>query len=52
MPIRGPSRTPIDTPGTDPRSAKPYLLAHLLIILLLEPLARDFEDSPRWMPAA
>ena len=39
-------------PGTDPRSAKPYLLAHLLIILLLEPLARDFEDSPRWMQAA
>jgi IS4 transposase len=38
-------------PGTDPRSAKPYLLAHLLIILLLEPLARDFEDSPRWMQA-
>ena len=39
-------------PGTDQRSAKPYLLAHLLIILLLEPLARDFEDSPRWMQAA
>lgn len=39
-------------PGTDPRSAKPYLLAHLLIILLLEPLARDFEDSPHWTQAA
>jgi IS4 transposase len=33
-------------PGTDPRVAKPYLLAHLLIILLLEPLVREFEDSP------
>ena len=39
-------------PGTDPRSAKPYLLAHLLIILLLEPLVREFEDSPHWAHAA
>jgi|ERR1700753_710288 len=39
-------------PGADPRSAKPYLLAHLLIILLLEPLASDFEDSPHWTQAA
>ena len=39
-------------PGTDPRSAKPYLLAHLLIILLLEPLVREFEDSPHWAQAA
>lgn len=39
-------------PGTDQRSARPYLLAHLLIILLLEPLVRDFEDSPRWAEAA
>jgi Transposase DDE domain len=39
-------------PGTDPRSAKPYLLAHLLVILLLEPLVREFEDSPRWAEAA
>jgi hypothetical protein len=38
-------------PGTDPRSAKPYLLAHLLIILLLEPLVREFEDSPHWVEA-
>ena len=30
------------------RSAKPYLLAHLLIILLLEPLVDELEDSPRW----
>jgi Transposase DDE domain len=34
-------------PGIDERSAKPYLLAHLLIILLLEPLVDEFEDSPR-----
>jgi hypothetical protein len=34
-------------PGADERSAKPYLLAHLLMILLLEPLVDDFEDSPR-----
>jgi hypothetical protein len=39
-------------PGTDPRSAKPYLLAHLLIILLLEPLVREFEDSPHWAEVA
>jgi len=39
-------------PGTDERSAKPYLLAHLLMILLLEPLVDEFEDSPRWGLAA
>lgn len=39
-------------PGTDERSAKPYLLAHLLMILLLEPLVDEFEDSPRWALAA
>jgi Transposase DDE domain len=39
-------------PGTDQRSARPYLLAHLLIILLLEPLVREFEDSPHWAHAA
>jgi Transposase DDE domain len=43
--LRGP-------PGTDERSAKPYLLAHLLMILLLEPLVDAFEDSPRWALAA
>jgi len=32
-------------PGLDERSAKPYLLAHLLMILLLEPLIDEFEDS-------
>jgi hypothetical protein len=39
-------------PGTDERSARPYLLAHLLMILLLEPLVGAFEDSPRWAEAA
>ena len=39
-------------PGFDERSAKPYLLAHLLVILLLEPLIDEFEDSPRLAQAA
>jgi hypothetical protein len=39
-------------PGTDERSARPYVLAHLLIILLLEPLIDELEDSPRWATAA
>jgi len=39
-------------PGVDERSAKPYLLVHLLMILLLEPLVDEFEDSPRWELAA
>ena len=39
-------------PGVDERSAKPYLLAHLLMILLLEPLIGEFEDSPHWQLAA
>ena len=43
--LRGP-------PGNDERSAKPYLLAHLLMILLLEPLIDEFEDSPRLAQAA
>jgi hypothetical protein len=34
-------------PGADERSARPYVLAHLLMILLLEPLVDAFEDSPR-----
>jgi hypothetical protein len=34
-------------PGVDERSARPYLLAHLLFILLLEPLVDELEDSPR-----
>jgi hypothetical protein len=43
--LRGP-------PGFDERSAKPYILAHLLTILLLEPLIDELEDSPRWARAA
>jgi Transposase DDE domain len=39
-------------PGTDERSARPHILAHLLIILLLEPLVDELEDSPRWAEAA
>ena len=39
-------------PGTDERSARPYVLAHLLMILLLEPLVDEFEDSPRLATAA
>ena len=39
---------PQGPPGADERSAKPYVLAHLLIILLLEPLVDGIEDSPRW----
>ena len=35
-------------PGADERSAKPYVLAHLLIILLLEPFVDELEDSPHW----
>jgi hypothetical protein len=39
-------------PGIDDRSAKPWVLAHLLMILLLEPLVDALEDSPRWACAA
>jgi len=39
-------------PGTDERSARPHVLAHLLIILLLEPLIDELEDSPRLAEAA
>jgi IS4 transposase len=38
-------------PGADERSARPFVLAHLLMFLLLEPLIDAFEDSPR-LPAA
>jgi len=34
-------------PGIDERSARPFVLAHLLAILLLEPLIDELEDSPR-----
>lgn len=39
-------------PGIDERSARPYVLAHLLMILLLEPLIDELEDSPRLALAA
>jgi hypothetical protein len=39
-------------PGFDERSARPYVLAHLLAILLLEPLIDELEDSPRSALAA
>jgi len=39
-------------PGTDERSAKVHILAHLLTMLLLEPVINEFEDSPRLAQAA
>jgi hypothetical protein len=39
-------------PGTDERSARPHVLAHLLTILLLEPLVSELEDSPPLAEAA
>jgi hypothetical protein len=39
-------------PGTDERSARPHVLAHLLMILLLEPIIDELEDSPRLAEAA
>ena len=39
-------------PGTDERSARPHVLAHLLTILLLEPFIDELEDSPRLAQAA
>jgi IS4 transposase len=39
-------------PGTDERSARPYILAHLLMLLLLEPSVDALEDSPHWAYAA
>jgi hypothetical protein len=39
-------------PGADERSARPHILAHLLVILLLEPLVDELEDSPRLADAA
>jgi hypothetical protein len=40
-----------EPPGIDERSAKPWILAHLLMILLTEPLARELDDSPPLMAA-
>ena len=39
-------------PGTTESSARPHILAHLLTILLLEPLVDELEDSPRLAEAA
>lgn len=39
-------------PGKSEQSARPWVLAHLLMILLLEPLIDEFEDSPHWAAAA
>ena len=39
-------------PGIDERSARPYVLAHLLMILLLEPFIDELENSPRLAKAA
>jgi len=39
-------------PGFDERSARPYVLVHLLIILLLEPLVDGLEESPPVLAAA
>ena len=39
-------------PGSDPRSAKVFILAHLLVAVLLEPWVDVLEDSPRWAHAA
>lgn len=38
-------------PGEDAAVAKAYVLAHLLALLLTEPLAAEFGVSPRWAPA-
>lgn len=35
-------------PAGDERVAKPYILAHLLMALLIEPLIDALDDSPRW----
>src|SRR5579863_5305623 len=39
-------------PGFHENSAKSWILAHLLMILLLEPLVDELEDSPHWALAA
>jgi hypothetical protein len=35
-------------PATDKRSAKTYVLAHLLIMLLVEPILDELDVSPHW----
>lgn len=39
-------------PGFRENSAKPWVLTHLLMILLLEPFVDELEDSPHWPLAA
>lgn len=39
-------------PAASERSARPHILAHLLIMLLLEPFVDELEDSPRLANAA
>lgn len=39
-------------PGVAKKSARSWLLAHLLVNLLLEPLVDGLEDSPHWALAA
>ena len=39
-------------PGTDEPAARPYILAHLLMLLLLEPSSDELEASPPWAYAA
>lgn len=39
-------------PGADEASARAYVLAHLLMMLPLEPLIDAPEDSPHWAKAA
>lgn len=35
-------------PVADERVAKPFILAHILMTLLIEPLIDELDDSPRW----
>jgi Transposase DDE domain len=39
-------------PGKSKASARAFILAHLLMMVLLEPLLEGFEDSPHWPEAA
>jgi hypothetical protein len=39
-------------PGTDERSARPYVLANLLMVMSLVPQIDALEDSPHWPIAA
>ena len=39
-------------PNKDPSTAKVFILAHLLMVLLLEPHIDAFEDSPHWANGA